>query len=725
LNNGPQEARSQRPEADNPGTPTASVLLVDDHPANLVALEATLAPLRQRLVFANSGREALKALLAEEFALILLDVQMPELDGFETAALIRAHPRTAQVPIIFVTAIHRDAPHVARGYEYRCVDYMAKPFDPGILRSKVSVLVDIFLREKRIERQAAELRQREREELRRSGELRMQRLIDSVPVSIWALRADGTVYDCNRTWSEYAGLTSVTDVRIDPAALVHPDDLPRLRQAWASAFARGEPLDAQCRLRRATDGAFRWHIGRAVPERDDAGSVIGWIVTAADIESQKRAEDEYARVVERERQAREEAEAANRAKDEFLATLSHELRTPLAAMVGWTGMLRSGNLSPEKSRKALETIERNAKAQAVLIEDILDVSRIITGKLRLETQPIDLGTIARAAADAVRPSADAKAIQLETSIATVSAGFRGDPSRLQQVVWNLLSNAIKFTPAGGHVSLLVDEIRAVTGEARASAARVGDARIVVRDDGRGIDSNFVPFIFDRFRQVDSTSKRAYGGLGLGLAIVRHLVDLHGGTIAVESAGEGQGATFTVTLPRAEQSAGEGAVDVEPIAAIAARLRSTVSMPGHADAADGINLNGVHVLLVDDEADARELLAEVLEQYGAAVTAVASADEAVRTLREERPTVLLSDIGMPGEDGHSLMRRVRALPPEAGGRTPAAALTAFARTEDGRRSLAAGFHRHAAKPIQPAALAALVRELADLAAVSTPSARSSP
>ena len=687
-----------------------------------MALEATLAPLHQRLVCASSGREALKALLVDEFAVILLDVQMPELDGFETAALIRAHPRTAQVPIIFVTAIHRDAPHVARGYEYRCVDYLSKPFDPGILRSKVSVLVDIFLREKRIEAQAAALRQREREELRRSGELRMQRLIDSVPVSIWALRADGTFYDCNRAWTEYAGLTKPADVKVDPAALVHPDDLPYLSQAWASAFARGEPLDAQCRLRRATDGTFRWHVGRAVPERDDSGAVIGWIVTAADIESQKRAEDEYARVVERERQAREEAEAANRAKDEFLATLSHELRTPLAAMVGWTGMLRSGNLSPEKSRKALETIERNAKAQAVLIEDILDVSRIITGKLRLETQPIELGTIARAAVDAVRPSAEAKGIHLETSIAALTAGFRGDPSRLQQIIWNLLSNAIKFTSTGGHVSLSVDDLGGSTG-----AGRPGDARIVVRDDGRGIDANFVPFIFDRFRQVDSTSKRAHGGLGLGLAIVRHLVELHGGAIAVDSGGAGQGATFTVTLPRAEKSNGEIALDAEPIAAIAARLRSTVFMPGGAASAgaevtDGISLTGVRVLLVDDEADARELLAEVLEQYGAIVTAVASADEAVRMLREERPTVLLSDIGLPGEDGHSLMRRVRALPPEAGGRTPAAALTAFARTEDGRRSLAAGFHRHATKPIQPAALASLVRELADLSAVSTPSGR---
>ncbi len=753
MNNGPQgreqaELRLRKPEAEGEALPLrASILLVDDHPANLIALEATLAPLGQRLVCANSGQEALKALLTDEFAVILLDVQMPGLDGFETAALVRAHPRTSQIPIIFVTAIHRDPPHVTRGYDYRCADYLSKPFDPNILRSKVSVFVDLFLREKRLEAQAAEVRARERDELRRRSEQRMQRLIDSVPVAIWALHADGTIYDSNRAWTDYSGSSGVAAGLVDAERLIHPDDLPRVRQAWATALARGEPLDAQCRLRRASDGTFRWHVGRAIPERDDAGAVIGWIVTAADIETQKRVEDEYARVVERERQAREEAEAANRAKDEFLATLSHELRTPLAAMVGWTGMLRTGNLSPEKSRKALETIERNAKAQAVLIEDILDVSRIITGKLRLETQAIDLGALARAAVEAVRPTADAKGIILEVSIGALPDRFRGDPSRLQQVIWNLLSNAIKFTPAGGRVALSIEEARATEGSAQGSAQALG-ARVIVRDNGRGIDAAFAPFIFDRFRQIDSTSKRAHGGLGLGLAIVRHLVELHGGTIAVASEGEGRGSTFTLWLPKDQRSEhgdadqgdagrqkGDGDGDsafngngtsgrarestrsfAMPSGAVppgAAPPRASVSMATGAEIGKAIDLSGVRVLLVDDEADARELLAEVLEQYGAVVTTVASADEALQALRSLRPTVLISDIGLPGEDGHSLIRRVRALPPEAGGRTPAAALTAFARSEDGRRSLAAGFLRHATKPIQPAALAALVMELAEL------------
>ena len=714
--------------------------MVDDRPANLVALEATLAPLGHRMVSATSGREALKALLSEEFALILLDVQMPDLDGFETAALIRAHPRTAQTPIIFITAIHRDPPQVFKGYAQGCADYLQKPFDPTILRSKVAVFVDLFLREKRVQDQTEELRVRERDALRRDSERRVRWLVDAMPLALCALRPDGTVYYYNRAWTDYTGVALEEDLEAAPdagakpapparapltlAELVHPDDLGRLAAAWYDAFARGEPFDAQGRLRRASDGSFRWHVGRVIPERDATGAITGWIVTAADVERQKRAEDEYAQVVVRERQAREEAEAANRAKDEFLATLSHELRTPLSAMVGWTRMLRTRNLPPEKVQKALETIERNAKAQADLIEDILDVSRIITGKLRLEIQPMDPVAIARAAMDSVRPAADAKGILLEAMIAppatppsssTPAPAFRADPSRLQQVIWNLLSNAIKFTPPGGHVTLTLQWVRPPDVGAAAGTADPAGVRVVVRDDGRGIDPRFTPFIFDRFRQVDSTSQRVHGGLGLGLAIVRHLVEQHGGTIEVQSAGEGQGATFTLVLPSAREPGG-GAVaavdnpafnDSRPAAVQPTRTSSSAAEPE-------VDLAGVHVLLVDDEPDARELVAEVLEHYGATVVAAASAEEALGAIRVRRPTVLLSDIGLPGEDGYSLIRRVRALPAAAGGDMPAAALTAYARSEDARLALASGFIRHAVKPIQPAALAALVRDLADVA-----------
>jgi PAS domain S-box-containing protein len=684
--------------------PRASILLVDDRRANLVALEATLSPLGHRLVTAASGRDALKALLNEEFALILLDVQMPGLDGFETAALIKQHPRTAHIPIIFITAIHRDPPQVFKGYAQGGADYLLKPFDPTILRAKVGVFVDLFLKEKTLEARAASLLEREREDLARKSERRVQRLVDSMPLCLWALRSDGKLYYCNRAWTDFSNLSTEQSAQMDPASVCHPDDLARVRQAWESAFAHGAPLEVQCRLRRANDGIFRWHLGRVVPERDDAGAVTGWIVTAADIESQKKAEEEYARIVVRERHAREDAEAANRAKDEFLATLSHELRTPLNAMVGWTRMLRTGSLTPEKSQKALETIERNAKAQADLIEDILDVSRIITGKLRIEVQPTDLDSVARAAVDSVRPAAEAKGIELDTQVVDCPPSFAADPARLQQVMWNLLSNAIKFTPAGGRVQLIVDQIGSQPGPLGQPGSAV---RITVKDNGRGISADFAPYVFDRFRQVDSTSKRAHGGLGLGLAIVRHLVELHGGTIEVESPGEGQGASFTVSLPviRADEPQVKSKTPVWPRAA-------SLDTPAEPTSPEVVDLAGVKVLLVDDEPDARELLSEVLEQYGATVIVAASAEEALRAMTAERPTVLLSDIGLPGEDGYSLIRRVRALPALEGATIPAAALTAYARSEDGRRALAAGFGRHAVKPIQPAALAVLVRELAD-------------
>jgi len=675
----------------------ASVLLVDDRPANLIALEATLAPVGVRVVTATSGPEALRLLLTDEFAVVLLDVQMPGMDGFETASLIKRHPRTASTPIIFVTAIHRDAEHVFQGYEKGGVDYLLKPVDPTIVRSKVRVFVDLFQREQRLKKQEASLRDRQLEDLARRNEEEFRAVLDSMPLCVWALDAEGKSRYRNRSCSEYAGETAAAGP-FAASGLIHPDDAGDVQVHWARALACGEPLEVQYRLRGARDGTYRWHVGRVVPQHGpngDAHKVTGWIVTATDIESQKRAEGAYARLVVEERQAREEAQAANRAKDEFLATLSHELRTPLNAMIGWTRMLRTRNLAPDKAQKALETIERNARAQAELIEDILDVSRIITGKLRIEIRPVDLPSIVDAAIESVRPAADAKGITLGRDMAEVPARFAADPARLQQVIWNLLSNAIKFTPSGGTVDVRVEE---------------ADGEIIIRvaDTGRGIHPDFKPYVFDRFRQLDSSSKRAHGGLGLGLAIVRHLVELHGGTVGCESAGEGQGATFIVRLP-----ARTGEVLARAVADGPARGIT----PGPPADEGSVNLTGVRVLLVDDEPDARELLTEVLEHYGAAVQAAGSAGEALACVERDRPDVLLSDIGLPGEDGYSLISRIRALPAERGGLTPAAAITAYARSDDARRAIAAGYQRHAPKPIQPLALAKLVCDLIGEAAIN--------
>jgi PAS domain S-box-containing protein len=370
-----------------------------------------------------------------------------------------------------------------------------------------------------------------------------------------------------------------------------------------------------------------------------------------------------------------EARDANRLKDEFLATLSHELRTPLAAILSWSHLLRGGRLEASKAKRAVETIERNARTQARLVDDILDVSRIITGKLRLELHPIAVPAAIEAALEALRPAAEARGIRIRAALDADAGPVSGDPDRLQQVVWNLLSNAIKFTPRGGTVDVRL--------------ARVGSAaRIEVRDTGQGIKADFLPYVFDRFRQADSTTTRAQGGLGLGLAIARHLVELHGGTIHAESAGEGQGATFAVSLP---------------ILAVNSRTDGAL---GRSREDGAPNLTGVRVLVVDDEADARELITTALELHGAQVTAAASAREALEALPRVRPTVLVSDIGMPGEDGYALIRQLRA----RGETLPAVALTAYAGAEDRTRVLRAGYQVHVVKTAEPTALAAAIARL---------------
>jgi PAS domain S-box-containing protein len=384
--------------------------------------------------------------------------------------------------------------------------------------------------------------------------------------------------------------------------------------------------------------------------------------------------------------AREEAEAANRLKDEFLATLSHELRTPLTAVLGWARMLRGGELDESAAHRALEIIERNAEAQQQLIEDVLDVSRIVTGKLRLDLRPVELLPLVLAAVDAVSPAAEAKNIQLSVNAAPEANLVSADPSRLQQVFWNLLTNAIKFTPKGGKVEVGLE--------------RAGESvRVSVSDTGVGIAKEFLPHVFDRFRQAESTSSRHYSGLGLGLAVVRHLVEQHGGTVSAESRGANQGSTFTIELPLLVHNWNGSELERQNKGEHARRVDSSDS------------LKGVRALIVEDESDTRELLAVLLRQHGAQVTTSGAAAEALAALRHEPPDVLLSDIGMPGEDGYWLIKQVRGLEAERGGMVPAVALTAYSTEADRERALAAGFQAYVSKPIESAALINAVADVA--------------
>jgi signal transduction histidine kinase len=410
-----------------------------------------------------------------------------------------------------------------------------------------------------------------------------------------------------------------------------------------------------------------------------------------DILQRQRVEEERKQLLARAQAARAQAETANRTKDEFLATVSHELRTPLNAMLGWARILRTSKLDEETTARALEAIERNAQSQAKLIEDLLDVSRIITGKMRVDVAPVDLASVIEAALDTVRPAARAKEIRLEPALDPAVGPVPGDGARLQQVIWNLLSNAVKFTPRGGRVEVRLQRLGSY-------------AEITVSDTGHGIKQEFLPYIFERFRQADSSISRAHSGLGLGLAIVRHLVELHGGRVSVASGGEGQGATFKVKLPIAiaQDSGRVSHSDEKGDQFMPAQALSFECHPA---------LRGLRVLVVDDDLDARTLFKSILERCGAEIISVSSADEAHGALESGKPDIVVSDIGMPVEDGYAFIRKVRAKElREQDGRLPAVALTAHARIEDRLQALSAGYQAHLAKPVEPAELVAVIASL---------------
>jgi PAS domain S-box-containing protein len=513
---------------------------------------------------------------------------------------------------------------------------------------------------------------------------------DVVTLSETAARIFGIPPGPQMTWTQLRGLLHVEDR--EPAKL-----------AVEQALATQADYDIEYRVMRDNNSVV-WVSAKGRGIYDDDGTVSGMLGFVQDITTRKtneetlrqqaealltlndtaqtaRAEAEYA-AAQNERLYRQ-AEESSRLKEEFLATISHELRTPLSAILGWTRMLRMGQLSPENSAKALDTIERNARAQSQLVDDLLDVSRIITGKLRMDVRPSDPNSFIDAAVEAVKPAADAKGVRVQKVVDTGAISIPGDPGRLQQVVWNLLANAIKFTPRGGRVQVRSERVNS-------------HLEIVVSDTGQGISPDFLPYVFDRFRQADQKTSRQHGGMGLGLAIVRHLVEMHGGTVRANSEGEGKGATFTVTLP---------ITPVYQVDSSGSRVHPAARelLPGD-DITD--RLDGLTILVVDDEPDTRELLKQGLEYCGAKVRVAGSAVEALNELKRGLPDILISDIGMPGSDGYDFIRQVRGLPVAAGGRIAAIALTAYTRVEDRLQALRAGYDMHVPKPVELAELVAV-------------------
>lgn len=504
----------------------------------------------------------------------------------------------------------------------------------------------------------------------KASEDELRLITEVIPQQIWTALPNGQIDYINQRWLEFTGITLQQVQDLGWESIVHPEDLERIKQTWNQAVMSGREYNMEARLRKA-DGSYRWFLGRARPLRNQEGIIIKWYGTNTDITLIKELEAQL-------KQQTEDLIQANRLKDEFLAIVSHELRTPLNPILGWSQLLASGRLDLDKTTQGIEIIERNARLQAQLIDDLLDVSRILRGKLDLQVTPLNPEAIIKSALATVQLSAEAKAIQISTDFQANIGQISGDAARFQQIIWNLLSNAIKFTPEGGQVIVKLQQSG-------------NQALIQVQDTGQGITADFLPFVFDRFRQAESATTRKFGGLGLGLAIVRHLTEIHGGTVSVTSPGENQGAIFSVKLPLMNTPTSKTAADnSREISVQLDRFRS------------------LRVLVVDDEIDSREILTLILEQEGATVTPVASAQQALSKLSDTTFDLIISDIGMPEVDGYTLMSQIRALP--QGKPIPAIALTAYAGEVDRQLSLDAGYQCHVAKPINIPELLEIITQL---------------
>jgi PAS domain S-box-containing protein len=593
-------------------------------------------------------------------------------------------------------------------------------------RANQDIWAEMIERERVAEESHEGFTERMRIETRlRESEVRFRVMISSAAVMIWVSDADKVCNFFNESWLGHTGRTPTFLVQSSEngwAEDVHPEDVGRCLKIYDEAFDDHREFTMEYRLRRH-DGQYRWIFNRCAPlfDSDGAGGTdgakkmfVGYIGYCLDIherkESERLVENERDELLSREKALREEAEDVNRLKDEFLATVSHELRAPLNAIHGWVKLLREGRLSPDETARALEIIERGARAQNRIISDLLDVSRIITDKLRLNARPIRPAAAIESAVESLRQTADAKEIDIELVLDDQAGPVAGDSDRLRQIVWNLVSNAIKFTPDRGQVQVKLE--------------RVGkDVEITVSDTGLGIAPEFLPFVFDRFRQGDGSSTRRQGGLGLGLAIVRHLTEMHGGSVHAQSPGPDQGATFVVRLPLVEQAPDETVApdeidetnETDETNEIFVSHTSHMSYTSYVhDAIDqALELGGLRVLAVDNDSDARDLIKTILTQYGAVVETAGSTTQALTFFErpdEWRPELLISDIEMPEADGYQLIRKLREMESRRGRRAPAIALTAYARTEDRLRSLSAGFDMHVTKPVEPVELLTIVASL---------------
>ncbi len=629
-----------------PDEQPARILVVDDNPATLYSTARILRAANFSVTEAATGQDALD-LAFQGTDLVMLDVNLPDIHGFEVCQRLREDPRTARLPIIHISATFVKEIDKAQGLDAGSDGYLTHPIEPPVLIATVKA----FLRARKAEEGLGE------------SDARFKSIFENALSGIVLLDHDLGVLEANpamcrllqRTREEIIGATlSSLMISGDEKKSLEIGSKLRAEQAWRGTF----PLVR-------SDGKvvhLEWYISaQSSPS----------VAIATDISERMALEEQRQDLLSSERAARAEAERLNRLKDEFLGNLSHELRTPLNSILLWVQTLQRHLDDRAQLVQGLQAVERNTRVQTQLISDLLDVSRITSGKLVLEVEPVNPAVIIKSALDVLSPAASAKDMTIETALDPSAGLVSGDPSRLQQIVWNLVNNAIKFTPKGGRIQIKLERVES-------------NVEISVADNGQGVKAELLPFLFERFRQGETGKTRRYGGLGLGLAIAKHLTELHGGSVSAASEGEGCGAKFSVRLPViAAYSAGSG----------------DAAGFGRDHAASGVtgeDLDGLRVLVVDDNPDAGDVMSQILTQAGATVANARSVDEALLRLDMFNPDVLVSDIGMPGRDGYDLIREIRARG-YSGDKLPAIALTALARPEDRRRALLEGFQLHVSKP----------------------------
>jgi two-component system, sensor histidine kinase len=662
------------------GTENVDILVVDDRPDGLVAIEALLANCRVNVVKANSGPEAIALLPRHDFAVILLDVQMPGMDGFEVAERIKHMERFRYIPIIFVTAINNDDRYIFRGYETGAVDYVFKPFDPMILRSKVSVFVDLFLQAKRIRQQEARLIENERSErIRQLAELeveslrRYRGLADAIPHVICRAGADGTLDYFNRGWTDLTGFSIESSVGTGWQRAIHEEDLPQVLKIWVDAIIEGSDFECEARIYSHT-GEARWHLLRFVPERRLGGDIVAWIGTATDIHDRKKTEREV-------RLAKDAAESANIAKTEFLANVSHEIRTPLSAILGFSELLTNPVQSLDDKLQCARTIRRNGEQLLHLINEILDISKVESGKLEIESVPVDMEQMFGELRSLFELKAAEKSLLFHIECETEIPGFiMSDPMRLRQILINVIGNAVKFTEIGSVQ---------VFARCQRDKAERGTCKIILRveDTGIGIQKGGDERLFEPFTQADSSTTRRFGGTGLGLALSRKLARSLGGDVKVLNSSK-TGSTFEI---RIESSIVKERADRVIPAGSFGKSTSVATVPIEANAQALVDRT---ILLVDDAVDNQVLISRFLRMAGAKVEVAGNGLEAVNKAHEKAYDLILMDIQMPTMDGYSAARQLRS----EGLLCPIIALTAHALKTERVKCLAAGFDDHLSKPV---------------------------